>query len=249
MAISGELYKTIIDVVDLRMKEIKVHREDFDDLKSTIRNLASSQNELARIQARTETSLEKLSQAQARTEKRVEELSQAQARTDKSLKALAQAQTRTEKRMEELAKVQAETKKELKNLARQVGGLSEKLGGSLEDISYDVLPGCLYKYYQIEVDELGRDYLPINGQSIEVNIFGEGKEIATGKPITIVGEVKTNFTLTEVKRFVKLLEKIRDAFDEEVFPLLFGFRIHLDARELAKANNIRMFVSYGKEIK
>jgi len=69
---------------------------------------------------------------------------------------------------------------------------------------------------------LGRDYLSINGESIEIKILGEGIEKASGTRLTI---------------------------DGEIFPLLFGFRFHLDARELAKANNIRMFVSYGKEIK
>jgi len=87
IAVSTELYKAIVDVVDMRMNEIRVHREDFDDLKSLVKNLTSSQNEFTKAQARTE--------------------------------------------------------KELKNLARQPGRLSERLGGSPEDLSYDVLPGCL----------------------------------------------------------------------------------------------------------
>lgn len=67
--------------------------------------------------------------------------------------------------------------------------------------------------------------------------------------LTIIGEVKTNITISEVEHFIKQLKKAREVLKEEIFPVLFGFRIRLDARELAKENNIRMFVSYGKEIK
>ncbi len=108
MEILTDLYRTIVEVVDMRVGEIKVTRSDFEDLKSVVKELAD---------------------AQARTERRVEELAQAEARTVK----------------------------EPRNVAKQVGGLNEKLGGSLEDLSYDVLPACLEKYYQVEVDELGRD--------------------------------------------------------------------------------------------
>lgn len=35
---------------------------------------------------------------------------------------------------------------------------------------------------------------------------------------------------------------------EELFTLLFGFRIHLDARQKAKKEGVHLFVSYGKEL-
>ena len=47
----------------------------------------------------------------------------------------------------DLAQAQQRTERELRMLARQVGGLSERLRGSLEDLSYDVFPACLEKYY------------------------------------------------------------------------------------------------------
>jgi DNA repair exonuclease SbcCD ATPase subunit len=205
--------------------------------------------ELAAAQARTEQKVEELAAAQARTEQRVEELAAAQARTEQKVEELAAAQARTEQKVELLADAQLKTEKQLKNLAQQVGALSEKLGGSLEDLSYDVLPACLEKYYQIEVDGLAREFFRVNGKEIEVNVFGKGLEKTTGKRLVIIGEVKTNITLKEVKDFIRVLKLLQKSFDEEIFPLLFGFRIRLDARELAKANQIRMFVSYGKEIK
>jgi len=171
----------------------------------------------------------------------VQELAQAQGRTEKRVEGLAQSQ-------QELAQAQKRTEKELRNLARQVGGLSDRMGGSLEDLSYDVLPACIEKYHGIEVDELGRDFIRVDGKEVEVNVFGKGKKIKTGKELTIIGEVKSNITLKEVDRFLSLLRKVGPTIKEEIFTLLFGFRIHLDAREKAKKQGVHLFVSYGKEL-
>lgn len=211
---------------DAARKITQVFTLIYEDLQNTVTKVEF--NELKAV-------VQKLADAQEQTEFNVKELSQAQARTELQVKELAQAQARTEDAV--------------KALARQVGGLSEKLGGSLEDLSYDVLPACIEKYYQIEVGELGREFVEINGREIEFNVFGQGTEKATGKKLTIIGEVKSNITEKEVKDFVRVLNMARKAMTEEIFPVLFGFRIRLDARELAKANDIRMFVSYGKEIK
>jgi len=105
-----------------------------------------------------------------------QELAQAQGRTEKRVEGLAQSQ-------HELAQAQKRTEKELRNLARQVGGLSDRMGGSLEDVSYDVLPACIEKYHGIEVDELGRDSIRVDGKEVEVNVFGKGKKIKTGKEL------------------------------------------------------------------
>ena len=176
------------------------------------------------------------------------DLAQAQQRTELRVKELVQAQQRTELRVEELAQAQQRTERELRMLARQVGGLSERLGGSLEDLSYDVLPACLEKYYDIEVAELGRDFIKIGRKEIGLNVLGEGIYKKTKRPVTIVGEVKSNITLRETKKFINVLTAIKPTLKGEVFTLLFGFRIHLDARSLAKKQGIHLFVSYGKEL-
>ena len=240
-----ETKRTLIGLIDSRIQEkLKDQlptREDFSELKSIVQ-------ELAKAQGRTEKRVEELAHAQGRTEKRVEglaqsqqELAQAQGRTEKHVEGLAQSQ-------QELAQAQKRTEKELRNLARQVGGLSDRMGGSLEDLSYDVLPACIEKYHGIEVDELGRDFIRVDGKEVEVNVFGRGKKIKTGKELTIIGEVKSNITLKEVDRFLSLLKKVGPTIKEEIFTLLFGFRIHLDAREKAKKQGVHLFVSYGKEL-
>jgi len=215
---------TLISLIDQRIEQKLGDRfptrEDFSELKGITRDLA---------------------QAQAKTEEKV-------GRLEDAVERLAQAQQRTELRVEELAQAQQGTERELRMLARQVGGLSERLGGSLEDLSYDVLPACLDKYYDIEVAELRRDFIKIGRKEIEVNVLGEGIYKKTGKPVIIVGEVKNNITLKETKKFINTLKAIKPTLKGEVFTLLFGFRIHLDARSLAKKQGIHLFVSYGKEL-
>ena len=161
-----ETKRTLIGLIDSRIEEkLKDQlptREDFSELKSIVQ-------ELAEAQGRTEKRVAGLAQSQ-------QELTQAQGRTEKHVEDLAQSQ-------QELAQAQKRTEKELRNLARQVGGLSDRMGGSLEDLSYDVLPACIEKYHGIEVDELGRDFIRVDGKEVEVNVFGKGKKIKTGKEL------------------------------------------------------------------
>jgi len=114
-------------------------RSDLSDLREAVTNLARSQAELARAQARTEARVEELAQAQARTEERVEELAQAQARTEervggleRAVERLAQAQARTEERVggleravERLAQAQARTEERVGGLERAVERLAQ----------------------------------------------------------------------------------------------------------------------------
>jgi len=137
--ITAELYRAIVTIVDDRVREIRVTREDFDRLTQTVAQLAQAQarteqrlEELAQAQARTEQRLNELAQAQARTEQRLEELAQAQARTDAAVQQLVQAQARTEQRVEQLegamqrlAEAQARTEERLDRLEAAVERLAE----------------------------------------------------------------------------------------------------------------------------
>jgi ABC-type transporter Mla subunit MlaD len=130
--ITAELYRAIVTIVDDRVKEIRVTREDFDRLTQTVAQLAQAQ-------ARTEQRLEELVQAQARTEQRldrleaaVERLAEAQARTDaavqqlaKRVDQLAESQARTEQRLNELAQAQARTEQRVEQLEGAMQRLAE----------------------------------------------------------------------------------------------------------------------------
>ena len=121
--ITPQIKKKIIEIIDERIGQVHVTKEDFSELKSIVRDLAEAQKRTEEAQQRTEKRLEELAEAQKRTEeaqqrteKRLEELAEAQQRTEKRLEELAEAQQRTEKRVEELAEAQQRTEKRLGEL-------------------------------------------------------------------------------------------------------------------------------------
>lgn len=55
--LTADQYKAVIAIVDERVKEIRVTRGDFDELKGIVRDLAQAQQELTQAQTRTEREL------------------------------------------------------------------------------------------------------------------------------------------------------------------------------------------------
>ncbi len=114
----------IRELIDERIREKHVTREDFTELKEIVKELAKIGERtdlrienIAKTQERTDLRIEKLAKAQERTDLRVERLAKAQERTELRVEELARAQERTELRVEELAKAQKETQEEIKILA------------------------------------------------------------------------------------------------------------------------------------
>jgi hypothetical protein len=175
MSIDAATYEVIVKIVDERIKEIKVTREDFNELKKVVQDLAQAQartetrvtrvetllEELAQAQAKTETRvtrveilLEELAKAQKRTEDRVEELAKAQKRTEDRVEELAKAQKRTEDRVEELAKAQKNTEIALQGLMREVGTIGSRWGIFVEETFRTSMKGLLEKEFKANVQEL-----------------------------------------------------------------------------------------------
>ncbi len=248
VGLTAEMYQAIVAVVDERMKEIRVTRQDFDELRSVVR-------EMSQIQAATQASLKELAQAQARTEVRLEELAQAQARTEErvggleqAMQELAQAQARTEERaggleqaMQELARAQARTETALQNLAQQVGALSENVGFGLEDIARTVLPGYLSWKYGVKVRGLEKRFYKVEGELLEVNLYAKGQR--NGQPITVLGEAKSRIYWREVESFRKMLAQVRPQIEGEIFPLMFGYFIHPSGVQAAREEMV-LIASY-----
>ena len=149
--LSPELYKAIITVVDDRVKDIRVTREDFNELRAIVADLASAQARteervggLEEAVVRLEEAVAKLARAQARTEERVggmeravEALAEAQKRTEervggmeRAVEELAEAQRRTEERMEELVQVQKDF---ATTFDMKIGALGGRWGLSSEE--------------------------------------------------------------------------------------------------------------------
>jgi len=216
---------------------------------------------LAEAQARTDESVRALAEAQARIEERVgrleaavEALAEAQRRTDESVRALAEAQARTEERvtrLEEavarLAEAQARTERKVDQLARQVGGLSETIGGDLEDIAYIVIHKVLGRELGWKVGELKRVWQKWDGQQREVNIFGEAHDPQRpAQRIWIVGEAKHNLTLREVEKFARTVEMARRNLEGEIFPVCFCYRARPEVQERIRELGFRLVFSYGE---
>ncbi|QLL29928.1 hypothetical protein D3A95_05050 [Thermosynechococcus sichuanensis E542] len=225
-----------------------VKAKDFNELKSIVADLAQAQKrteerveELTQAQKRTEERLEELAQAQKRTEERVEELAQAQKRTEERLEELAAAQKRTEERVDQLAAAQERTERAVRQLARQVGGLSEALGGSLEDLALEVVPEILEYRWGMEIEFCDRDTLPLRNGEYEFDLVIRGQ--VHGEPLLVLGEVKSNIT-AEVERFLNLVAQVEAS--EEIRPLFFGYRLERAAKDLIRDRGAVMVTTRGK---
>ncbi|WJI29108.1 hypothetical protein M0646_12890 [Thermosynechococcus sp. B3] len=215
----------------------EVIREAYDDLVK-----AKDFNELKAIVA-------DLAQAQKRTEERVDqltltvaELAQAQKRTEERVEELAAAQKRTEERVDQLAAAQERTERAVKQLARQVGGLSEALGGSLEDLALEVVPEILEYRWGMEIEFCDRDTLPLRNGEYEFDLVIRGQ--VAGRPILVLGEVKSNITESEVERFLNLVAQVEAP--EEIRPLFFGYRVERAAKALIRNRDAVMVTTRGK---
>ena len=221
-AVTSEAYRTIVTIVDDRMQEIKVTRQDFDELKGVIK-------ELAEAQKRTETRVEELAEAQKRTETRIEELAEAQKRTEAEVKQLA-------KEMRGMARTQ-------KEFQRELGGISNTIGYALEDKAYPILPVLLRRDFGVEVGRLYRRFLVYpDGKDDEVNIYGKGRR--NGGEVYVIGEAKAQLGRRDVDRFVRMLRRVRSFLDADLIPLLLTYAVHPKVEQYADAKGLKIYWSY-----
>ncbi len=123
-AITPTIKRELVKIIDDRIKEVHVTKEDFSELKAIVKDIGVKVGELAETQKRTDLRMEELTvaqkeltEAQKRTETKVEELAEAQKRTETKVEELAEAQKRTETRVEELAEAQKRTETRVEELA------------------------------------------------------------------------------------------------------------------------------------
>jgi predicted CopG family antitoxin len=208
-------------------EEVKksVTKTEFNDLRASVATKTDF-SELREI-------VRDLAEAQKRTELRVEELAQAQ-------QELAEAQ-------KELIKAQMRTDHSIDRLNKQVGGLSDAIGGDIEDIAYIVLYEVLKREFGWQVGVLERRWQLWEQHPEEVNVFGQATDPARpNATIWIVGEAKHNLTAREVKKFIKQLERARKHLRGEIFPVCFCYRARPEVQQLVTDAGIRLAFSYGK---
>jgi len=204
--ITPSIKKKIVEIVDERIREAHVTREDFSELKEIVKELAVKVGALAEAQQKTEQKVEELAQAQR-------QLAEAQRRTEERVEQLAEAQQKTEQKVEQLAEAQRKTEEEVRNLAiglrltrEELGGLDRTLGYAFENEAYRMLPKFLKERYGLEMKErLIRT--EIAGK--EINFFGRAEK--DGKEVYIIGEAKTR--LDDRKKVEEILEDLAEKIE------------------------------------
>lgn len=174
----------------------------------------------------------------------IRELTEAQKKAEERL-------TRLEKAVEELAEAQKKTEESLKNLIiefgemkRQIGGITDTIGYTLENEAFKNLPGLLLKDFGIKIEErMKRTYLKnIEGEEKEVNIYGVGKR--DGEEVTIIGKAKSQLSKNEIDKFLKKIEKFKGVY-KNIVPIIVTHMIsEPDAEEYGKAKGVKIYYSY-----
>lgn len=178
---------------------------------------------------------------------RDEAMKEGMRKIEAAIQRLAEAQARTEEAVRKLAEAQARTDQALQKLARQVGGLSDTVGGDIEDIAYIVLHDVLKREYGWQVGVLERTWQTWDKKPEEVNIFGKAIDPARPEqPIWIIGEAKHNLTLKEVERFARQVERARRHLKGEIFPVCFCSRARPEVQELIRKSGLRLVFSSGR---
>jgi len=215
LALTPELYEAIVRIVDQRVGEVKVTREDFDKLTKTVSELAGTVRELAEAQKRTDEGLQELAGAQ---------------------KDLAEAQKRTEVALRELAEAQ-----KLTNEA--VGRLTDTIGHDLESVARVSAPNWLQVYEDVRVPSLERRIFKVDGEDVEINLYGEGMKGRA--PITVVGEAKSTIHGRDVEAFSGRVGRLKSQLRGRVIKLMFGYWIHPSAEQEAKKLQVHVIAPPG----
>ena len=160
---------------------------------------------------------------------------------------LAESQQRTEHRVEELAESQREladaqrrTEHAIKDLAKQVGGLAATAGGNLEAYASERIPEVLADRFGFVMESCGTESIEVGGKSYEFDAVLRGT--IDGRQVVILCEVKTNISESEVRGFLRIVDRVRSAVAQEavgadVRPLFFGYRAAVVTQKLVTSND------------
>ena len=214
MEITPELRTFIVGVVEERVRELKVSREEFEKLREAVESNSKVIGELS-------LAIGGLVEAQKKTEERINSLVEAQKKTEDSVAKIARS---------------------LEMLGIEVGRLSDTIGFSLEDLARELLPSRL-KELGIQVEKLERRYFLIEGEEIEVNLFGEG--LWNGQEALILGEVKSRIYRSDIEAFSIRAGKIEKKLGRKAYRLMFGFAVHPSALKEGERLKVSVFAAYG----
>ena len=250
------IFIDLLKEIEKEREETITRREFLEFSKRTEENFQrvwKAIEKLTEAQRKLEKRVAELIEAQMKLEEKVAELVEAQKRTDSRINRLFEAQIKLEEKVSSLAEAQNRTEEELRQLVidhretrRQLGGLSQTIGYTLENEAYKALPILLERDYKITLKEkLKRGYITTpSGEDIEINILGKGK--LNGREITIIGECKSQLSKNDVDNFIrKKLEKVKQVIKGEIFPLIVTHMIsQKDVEGYTREKRITLYYSY-----
>ena len=215
-----------------------VNRADFHKLTEVVHDLGEAQK-------RTEMRVEELADAQKRTEIHVDELARSQQEmrvTMQEMQATMQAMQASQQDMQGSLQ---EMQRAVTDLAKQVGGLSNAVGANLEDFACDLVPELLEKYWRFVTVSAGPEELTTaDGVGREFDVVVRGT--IDGRPVTVLCETKATVSTTEVSKFLRIVEKVREAYPgEDIRPLFFGYKANSAARGLITQSHAAMIFTRG----
>jgi hypothetical protein len=140
---------------------------------------------------------------------------------------------------------QQEMQRAVTDLAKQVGGLSNTVGANLEDFACDLVPELLEKYWRFVTVSAGPEELTTaDGVGREFDVVVRGT--IDGRPVTVLCETKATVSTTEVSKFLRIVEKVREAYPgEDIRPLFFGYKANSAARGLITQSHAAMIFTRG----
>jgi hypothetical protein len=126
-------------------------------------------------------------------------------------------------------------------------GLSHSFGYLLEDRAMKSLPKILKRKYNIKaVGNFVRDYFTINGEHVEVNIFGKVKK--GNKEYILIGEAKSQVTKKAIDKFLKKCDKISRSFSKETIKVFISYIFSPRIKEYAEEKGIVLIPSYELDL-
>ena len=215
-----------------------VNRADFHKLTEVVHDLAEAQK-------RTEMRVEELADAQKQTEIHVDELARSQQEMRVTMQEMQASQRDMQGSLQAMQASQQEMQRAITDLAKQVGGLSNAVGANLEDFACDLVPELLEKYWRFVTVSAGPEELTMaDGVGREFDVVVRGT--IEGRPVTVLCETKATVSTTEVSKFLRIVEKVRDAYPgEDIRPLFFGYKANSAARGLITQSHAAMIFTCG----
>jgi hypothetical protein len=138
-----------------------------------------------------------------------------------------------------------EMQRAIANLAKQVGGLSNAVGANLEDFACELVPELLEKYWRFVTVSAGPEEITTADRLCrEFDVVVRGT--IDGRPVTVLCETKATVSTTEVVKFLRIVDKVREAHPgDDIRPLFFGYKANAATRTLITQSNAAMIFTRG----